>query len=201
MPSTRRCGRGRRLVYVAALEFASHLKAIITIVVAITALPFARLPIRRQATGHTAAAARLGATGPRPVDHGFVLVDPQRVVDFLLVCRDEPALSFEILADLSATDPAADAPELWVNWNLLSVARRHRLALKALLPKESPALPSATPVYRAAQWHERECAEMFGITFVGHPDPRNILLPDDWVGFPLRKDYEFPKEYHGISCE
>ena len=55
--------------------------------------------------------------------------------------------------------------------------------------------------YRASQWHERECAEMFGITFVGHPDPRNILLPDDWVGYPLRKDYEFPKEYHGISCE
>jgi NADH-quinone oxidoreductase subunit C len=57
------------------------------------------------------------------------------------------------------------------------------------------------PVYRASQWHERECAEMFGIVFEGHPDPRNILLPDDWVGSPLRKDYEFPKEYHGISCE
>jgi len=61
--------------------------------------------------------------------------------------------------------------------------------------------PSTTAVYRASQWHERECAEMFGITFEGHPDPRNILLPDDWVGHPMRKDYEFPKEYHGVSCE
>ena len=62
-------------------------------------------------------------------------------------------------------------------------------------------MPSTVPVYRASQFHERECAEMFGITFTGHPDPRNMLLPDDWVGYPMRKDYEFPKEYHGISCE
>jgi NADH-quinone oxidoreductase subunit C len=131
----------------------------------------------------------------------FVLVEPQRIVDFLTVCRDDDALAFEILADLTATDPKADEPDLWLNLNLLSVRRRHRLAIKAVLPKAALRVPSATAVYRAAQWHARECAEMFGITFVGRPDPRNILLPDDWVGYPLRKDYEFPKEYHGISCE
>ena len=75
------------------------------------------------------------------------------------------------------------------------------VAIKALLPKSALKMPSSAAIYRAAQWHERECAEMFGITFVGHPDPRNILLPDDWIGYPLRKDYVFPKEYHGISCE
>ncbi len=62
-------------------------------------------------------------------------------------------------------------------------------------------MPTCVPVHRTCQWHERECAEMFGITFTGHPDPRNILLADDWVGYPLRKDYEFPEEYHGISCK
>lgn len=131
----------------------------------------------------------------------YVIVDPQKMVEFLLVCRDEDRLRFEVLADLSATDPKADDPNLWVNLNLLSVERCQRLAVKAILPKSDPRMPSATAIYRAAQWHERECAEMFGITFTGHPDPRNILLPDDWVGYPLRKDYEFPKEYHGISCE
>ena len=158
----------------------------------------------------------LGADEPRPPvpgeKHGhfkdpgrggdsFVLIDPEKIVEFLRVCRDENRLRFELLIDLSATDPKADDPNLWINLNLLSVERRQRLAIKAILPKSAPKLPSSTPVYRAAQWHERECAEMFGITFTGHPDPRNILLPDDWVGHPMRKDYEFPKEYHGISCE
>jgi len=158
----------------------------------------------------------LGADVPRPAvpgaKHGeakdpgrggdpFVLVDPREIVPFLHVCRDEDRLRFDLLIDLSATDPKAEDPNLWINVNLLSVERRHRLAIKAVLPKADLRMPSATPIYRAAQWHERECAEMFGITFVGHPDPRHILLPDDWAGFPLRKDYVFPKEYHGISCE
>jgi NADH-quinone oxidoreductase subunit C len=131
----------------------------------------------------------------------YVLVDPQKIVEFLRLCRDDHELHFELLCDLTATDPAKDDEDLWVNYNLLSIANRHRLAIKGHLPKSAPSLPSAVDVYRAAQWHEREAAEMFGITYVGHPDPRNILLPDDWVGHPLRKDYEFPKEYRGISCE
>lgn len=131
----------------------------------------------------------------------FAIVDPQQLVSFLQVCRDDERLRFEILADLSATDPAIEDENLWINVALLSVEHRHRLAIKCVLPKAALSMPTTTPVYRASQWHERECAEMFGITFEGHPDPRNILLADDWVGYPLRKDYEFPKEYHGISCE
>ena len=152
-----------------------------------------------------------GADLPRPADkkakdpgragQSFVTVEPARFADFLFVCRDDQELAFELLVDLTATDPAVDDEHLWVNVELLSITKKHRLSIKAFLPKAAPSLPSATPVYRAAQWHERECAEMFGITFEGHPDPRNILLPDDWEGSPLRKDYEFPKEYHGISCE
>ena len=154
----------------------------------------------------------LGADEPRaanPADkkdkgragEPFVLVDAQLLPAFLETCRDDERLSFELLIDLSATDPATDAPELWIDVQLLSIAHRHRLALKCLIPKSAPVLPSSVPVHRSAQWHERECAEMFGITFSGHPDPRHILLPEDWVGFPLRKDYVFPDEYHGISCK
>lgn len=131
----------------------------------------------------------------------FVLIEPAKIVEFLRVCRDDERLHFELLVDITASDPSADDENLWVLAELLSVKHKHRLAIKAILPKAAPSLPSATAIYRAAQWHERECAEMFGIRFEGHPDPRNILLPDDWVGHPMRKDYEFPKEYHGISCE
>lgn len=131
----------------------------------------------------------------------FVLVEPARVVEFLTVCKNDPQLRFEQLADLSATDPSKDDENLWLNVQLLSLTHRHRLAVKCIVPKSDARVPSAAQLHRGAQYHERECMEMFGITFVGNPDPRNILLPDDWVGHPLRKDYEFPREYHGISCE
>lgn len=153
----------------------------------------------------------LGADEPRSPDRStkdkgrsgrpFVMVEAAELVNFLTLCRDDPRLGFGLLVDITASDPAADSEEFWVLVELLSIEHRHRLSIKAILPKASPSLPSATAVYRAAQWHERECSEMFGITFEGHPDPRNILLPDDWPGYPLRKDYEFPQEYHGISCE
>ena len=151
------------------------------------------------------------ADEPRPPDketkdkgrsgRPFLLIEAAQIVNFLGVCRDDPMLAFELLIDITASDPSADAEQLWILVELLSVKHRHRLAIKALVPKADPRLPSATAVYRAAQWHERECMEMYGVVFEAHPDPRNILLPDDWVGHPMRKDYEFPKEYHGISCE
>jgi len=130
----------------------------------------------------------------------FVEVDPVQICEFMAACRDDERLRFEILADLSAADPSADSEELWVLYQLLSITHRHRLMVKARIPKEDANINTIAGIHRGAQWHERECAEMFGITFNGHPDPRNMLLPDDWPGYPLRKDYEFPEEYHGISC-
>ncbi len=131
----------------------------------------------------------------------YVLIDPSAAVEFLLAVRDDVELAFGVLVDLTATDPDAEDENLWLNLHLLSLEHGHRLAVKAMVPKSDPVVPSMVEAHRAAHFHERECAEMFGITFEGNPDPRNILLPDDWEGHPLRKDYEFPKEYHGISCE
>lgn len=131
----------------------------------------------------------------------YVVVEAAQLADFLRVCRDDARLHFEILADLTAVDPAKDSEEFWLIVQLLSIEHKQRLAIKAMVSKAEPKVPTAAKVYRAAQWHERECAEMFGIVFEGHPDPRNILLPDDWEGYPLRKDYVFPTEYRGISCE
>jgi NADH-quinone oxidoreductase subunit C len=131
----------------------------------------------------------------------YVLVDPQVLASFLEVVREDPRLSFDFLSDLTATDPSVDDENLWINVQLLSLEHKHRLAVKCFLPKANAVMPTTVPVHRGSQWAEREAAEMYGITFVGHPDPRHILLPDDWVGFPMRKDYVFPDEYHGISCK
>ncbi len=131
----------------------------------------------------------------------FVLVDSALLPAFLETVRDDPEVRFEMVIDLTATDPSTDNENLEILVQLLSMEHRHRLSIKCLLPKANPVMPTSVPVHRTCQWHERECAEMYGITFEGHPDPRNILLPDDWVGHPLRKDYVFPDEYHGISCK
>ena len=131
----------------------------------------------------------------------YVIVDPQQLGPFLEAARSDERLKLDLLADLTATDPSKDGENLWINVQLLSMELKHRLAVKCFLPKADPVMPSTVPVHRASQWAEREAGEMYGITFTGHPDPRNILLPDDWVGSPMRKDYEFPDEYHGISCK
>ncbi|MDE0891641.1 MAG: NADH-quinone oxidoreductase subunit C [Planctomycetota bacterium] len=131
----------------------------------------------------------------------FVLIDRSEALNFLLAVRDDAALAFDMLVDLTGTDPDAEDEDLWLNLHLLSLAHGHRLAVKAMVPKSNAVVPSMVAAHMAAHYHERECSEMFGIHFEGNPDLRNILLPDDWIGFPLRKDYEFPKEYHGVSCE
>jgi len=153
----------------------------------------------------------LGADEPREKDpeikkdtgrfgDSWVLVDPQLLASFLDVCRRDESLHFEQLIDLTATDPDAEGEDLWINVQLLSLKHKQRLSIKCMLPKTALTMPTTVSIYRASQWHERECAEMFGVTFEGHPDPRHILLPDDWIGYPMRKDYEFPEEYHGVSC-
>jgi NADH-quinone oxidoreductase subunit C len=96
-------------------------------------------------------------------------------------------------------------PHMEVVYHFSSFAFQHRFALKVMLPRwkgdkagELPEVPSLTSLWAAADWHEREVFDLSGVMFTGHPDLRRLLLADDWVGHPLRKDYEFPLEYHGI---
>ena len=85
-------------------------------------------------------------------------------------------------------------------YHLLSVERNRRAQVRAWVPREKSEIETVSSIWPAADWHERETYDLMGVVFLNHPDPRRILCPEDWVGFPLRKDYEFPKEYHGISC-
>lgn len=110
------------------------------------------------------------------------------VVHFL---RDEPSLRYNLLADLTAVDMLRlrDEPRFDVVIQLYSIPNRQRLRVKCGLNDGDP-VPSMVPLYEGANWLERECYDMFGIVFEGHPDLRRMLLPDDWdEGHPLRKDY------------
>jgi NADH-quinone oxidoreductase subunit C len=125
----------------------------------------------------------------------FVLVDPEQVVAIGRFLRDTPELDFKSLMCLSGVDYG---DRLGVVYHLHSFTHRHRFCIKADLPREAAALPSVTSVWAAANWHEREAYDLLGIRFDGHPDLRRILLPDDWEGHPLRKDYQFPRQWRDI---
>ncbi|MCC6581550.1 MAG: NADH-quinone oxidoreductase subunit C [Phycisphaeraceae bacterium] len=116
------------------------------------------------------------------------------VAEFLF---HEPDLAFDWLSCLTAVDYVADN-ELAVVYDLRSMKHGHEFAVKAFLGREQPVMASVTDLWPGANWHEREAYDLMGIVFEGHPDLRRILLPEDWAGHPLRKDYVFPREYHGI---
>ncbi len=145
----------------------------------------------------------------------YVVVEPGDLFEVMKCLRDDPQLLFDILSCISGVDylepdpkkapKAGFEPHLEVVYHLQSFRHRHRFVVKLLLPRwqhdkpgELPEVPSVTSLWGAADWHEREVYDLSGVWFTGHPDLRRILLAEDWVGHPLRKDYEFPLEYHGI---
>jgi NADH-quinone oxidoreductase subunit C len=101
----------------------------------------------------------------------------------------EPSLRFSFLSDITTVDRFPLEPRFEVNYHLLSLDRRERLRLKLRVAGNDPTVPSVTSIWPTANWHERENFDLFGIHFEGHPDLRRILMPDDWEGHPLRKDY------------
>lgn len=120
--------------------------------------------------------------------------------------RDEPRLGFDFLRSISAIDLLAD-DKLACVYDLMALPPasatelmgvRHTFAVRVVTDRKSPSIPSVADVWAAADWHEREAYDLMGIDFPGHPDLRRILCPEDWEGYPLRKDYVFPTEYHGI---
>ncbi|HYG68248.1 MAG TPA: NADH-quinone oxidoreductase subunit C [Anaeromyxobacteraceae bacterium] len=128
----------------------------------------------------------------------FAVVKRERLLEVARFLRDEPDLAFEFLEDLTAVDwPKRNAID--VVYHLLSYRHRHAIVLKVEADRASPAVPSLDGVWKAANWMEREVFDLFGVTFEGHPDLRRILLPDDWIGWPLRKDYQEAGGWHGIT--
>jgi NADH-quinone oxidoreductase subunit C len=125
-----------------------------------------------------------------------IAVDPERIDAVTHICKATPELDFKSLMCLSGVDAGDD---IRVVYHLFSMGKRHRIVLDVRVPKAAPEVRSVTGVWRVANWFERECYDLFGVRFEGHPDLRRILLPEDWEGWPLRKEYVFPTEYGGID--
>jgi NADH-quinone oxidoreductase subunit C len=145
----------------------------------------------------------------------FLVVEPADLLEICRFLKNDPRLSFEFLNCISGVDyfepdpkkapKAGFEPHMEVVYHFSSFTHRHRIVVKVLLsrwkdnkPGELPEVPSVVGLWATGDWHEREVYDLSGVNFIGHPDLRRILLSEDWEGHPLRKDYEFPLEYHGI---
>jgi NADH-quinone oxidoreductase subunit C len=104
-------------------------------------------------------------------------------------CREQSALQYNFLTDATCVDRYPHEPRFELNYHLVSIPRREKVRLKVRLSGSDPIVDSLVPVWPGANWLEREIFDLFGIRFTGHPDLRRILLPDDWEGYPLRRDY------------
>lgn len=126
----------------------------------------------------------------------FVIVEADRIADVCLLARDAEGLECDYLSNLGAIDVGEN---LGVVYHLFSLRHKHTLVLKVFVARQSPHVPTVVGVWPAANWMEREAWDLMGIVFDGHPDLRRLLLPGNWEGHPLRKDYQEQPDYKGIS--
>jgi NADH-quinone oxidoreductase subunit C len=127
----------------------------------------------------------------------WVRVTPKSIKDICIFLRDEASLQFDYLSCLSGMDYTNG--NFGVVYHLNSLVHKHKIVLKAGCTKDDMQIQSVSTVWGTANWHEREAFDMYGIIFDEHADLRRILLPDDWEGNPLRKDYQVQEFYHGMK--
>ena len=118
-----------------------------------------------------------------------LVVPRERLRNVCGFLRDEPGLEFDFLSDVSVTDRFPQEPRFEMNYQLLSISTRQSLRLRVRLQGSDPLVDTVTTIWPGAGWHEREAYDLFGVRFAGHPDLRRILMPENWEGHPLRKDY------------
>jgi len=142
----------------------------------------------------------------------IISVEPLQINVISQFLRDSNELQFDNLMNLSGVDDnnatkttnedgsvSSEGGTLSVYYHLDSFSQKHKITLKVSTNRDVPEVESVTNIWYSANWHEREAFDMFGINFLNHPDLRRILMPDDWDGFPLRKDYENPEFYDGMK--
>ena len=139
-------------------------------------------------------------------DHQCLTVPTERIAEICMLLHTHEECYFDMLSCLTGLDNGVAKATMEVIYNLYSIPFEHSLMLKIIFPRNIeneplPEVPSVSHIWRTADWHEREAFDLSGISFSNHPDLRRILLPEDWVGHPLRKDYEAQEYYHGIQVK
>jgi len=129
-------------------------------------------------------------------DHPYLVVPPERLLEVARKLKEDEKFGFETLTCLSGVD---EGEVLTTVYHLFSYTHRHMFVLKVRAPREKPEVPSVDGLWPGATWFEREAYDLLGIVYRGNKDLRRIMLPEDWVGHPLRKDYQEPEEYHGMG--
>lgn len=131
-----------------------------------------------------------------PPFDAYITVDAAAVYEICHTLRDDKIFLFDYLMSLSGMDLGEN---LGVVYHLYSMELKHKIVLKVVVPKDQPNVPTVERIWRTADWHEREAYDLLGVNFEGHHNLIRILLPYDWEGYPLRKDYEAPEMYHGMK--
>ncbi len=141
-----------------------------------------------------------GAVVPNCQPATFIL-PADHLLEVLTELHTQPAFFFDQLSCLTGIDNGPEANTLEVIYHLYSIPFNQSLAIKVIVPRENPVVPSVAHIWRTANWHEREAFDLLGIRFSNHPDLRRILMPADWEGHPLRKDYQEQTSYRGITVK
>jgi NADH-quinone oxidoreductase subunit C len=126
-----------------------------------------------------------------------VKIAPGKLRDAALALRNDPDLAFDYLMCLSGVDLGKET--LGVVYHFSSMQHRHKLTVRTDVPAAEPRVPTVSDIWPTANWHEREAWDLVGVVFTNHPDLRRILLPEDYPGHPLRKDFKVPEFYNGMK--
>jgi NADH-quinone oxidoreductase subunit C len=130
-----------------------------------------------------------------------VLVPAIKIKEVCLELHQNSSTYFDMLSCITGIDNGAQANSIEVVYNFYSIPFNHHMMVRVVLPREKPEIDSVASIWRGADWLEREVYDMVGVNFIGHPDLRRILMPADWEGFPLRKDYKHQEYYRDVKVE